>query len=289
MQRGRKESLSVYYYIRDLSLRDYIEFQEKDELVLLDDIVYNNIYKMYKISTLNTPNPFERGRGLVHFDDLLFSCLVDVDGTSSTPEQYNRVVVYDKYLNVIEDSLYIVDYISGNIIMLDSIIPKYIDYYWYYVSIVDGWSSLSSASVPVVVIDINNISKTGYQLGGGKKVSRKSNIYLFASSSAERSDILEILYDSLYLKTCPLYDFPHGSALDYDGTFYNRKNNLNKSTNLFSRTVVSGTSNLRFENVEAKNINLPLTLSINNEASTLSDLTAYRAKVTFDLVSYTQG
>jgi hypothetical protein len=59
-------------------LKDYIEFQEKDELTLVDDNLYSNLYKIYKINTLNTPNPFERGRGLVHFDDLTFSCLVDI-------------------------------------------------------------------------------------------------------------------------------------------------------------------------------------------------------------------
>ena len=47
MQLGRKEALSVYYYIRDLSLKDYIEFQEKDELTLVDDILYSNLYKIY--------------------------------------------------------------------------------------------------------------------------------------------------------------------------------------------------------------------------------------------------
>ena len=287
MQRSRKESLSVYYYIRDLALKDYFEFQEKDELQLVDDVLYNTMYKTYKIITTNTPYPFERGRGLLYFDTLDFSCLVTVDNNYDTPEQSNRIVIYDKYLNIIEDSLYIVDYVTGHIIMLENIVPKYIDYYWYYISIVDGWSAVSSSTAPVIVIDINNLTKSGFQLGGGKKITRKSSIYLFASSSSERSDLVEILYDSLYLKTCPLYDFPHGSALDYDGTFYNRKNNLNKETNMFSRTVVSGTSNLRFENVEARNINLPLTLSINNEASTLSDLNAYRAKITFDLVSYT--
>lgn len=288
MYRLRKEDLSVYRYFRDIVLKDFIEYQEKDELIFNNDRSSASL-SVYNISTLNSPNPFEHGRGIVYFDNLENVCLVNTTTFSGTPEQSNRVFVYDESLDLIDENLYRVDYVDGNILTTPSIIPKYIDYYWHYISLVDEWSNLSASSVPIVVLDISGTIKTGYQLGGGKKVIRKGNIYIFSSSSSERSDITELIYDNLYLKNCPLYDFERGSVLDFDGTFFNRKNNYDKSTNLFSRATVSGTSNLKFEEVEAKNINLPLTMGRRNGSATLSDLNAFRSRISFDLVSYTQG
>lgn len=288
MYKIRKEDLSVYRYLRDLVLVDFIEFQEKDELVL-NKARSDNTTSVYDIVSYTTPSPFEHGRGIVYFDELNNECLVNTDTVSGTPEQSNRVFVYDESLTTISGNLYRVDYVDGKVIIPAYIEPKYIDYYYQYISLVDEWSGLTAASAPVVVLDIAGTNKSGYQLGGGKKVTRRSNIYIFASSASERADITELIYDGLYLKTCPLYDFPTGSVLEYDGTFYNSKNSTDKSTNLFSRAVVSGTSNLRFDDVEARNINLPLTTSRRNESATLSDLNAFRARISFDLVSYTQG
>jgi hypothetical protein len=287
MQLIRQEDLSIYRYLRDIVLSDYIEFQEKEELTLSKDRL-TTPHKVYDIQTSVVPSPFERGRGIVYFDDLTsdYINLIDRTTTSGTPEQSSRVVVYDKYLNTIEDSSYMIDYLSGKIIMLEGIQPKYIDYYSYYVSLIDSWDSLPTSSPPVVVIDINSTKKKGYQLGGGKEINRSCNLFIFSSSSSERSDLTEILHDGLYQKTCPIYNFDRGSALDYDGTFFNRKRNMDKATNLFNRTVVSGTSNIRFEDVESKNINLPLTLTRRSESATLSDLTAKRSKISFTLAYY---
>lgn len=285
MYKIRKEDLSVYRYLRDLVLVDFIEFQEKDELVL-NKTRSDNTTSVYDIVSHTTPSPFEHGRGIVYFDELNNECLVNTDTVSGTPEQSNRVFVYDESLTTISGNLYRVDYVDGKVIIPAYIEPKYIDYYYQYISLVDEWSGLTAASAPVVVLDIAGTNKSGYQLGGGKKVTRRSNIYIFASSASERADITELIYDGLYLKTCPLYDFPTGSVLEYDGTFYNSKNSTDKSTNLFSRAVVSGTSNLRFDDVEARNINLPLTTSRRNQSATLSDLNTHRSRISFNLVSY---
>jgi len=282
---ARKEDSSIYRYFRDVVLSDFIEFQEKDELVL-SNFSTSSQYKIYDIVTDLYPSPLENGRGLTYFDDLSSSTLVDLTTTSGTPEQSSRITVYDRYMNILDESSYMVDYVSCKVIMLDTSVPKYIDYHWYYVGMVDGWDSLAVSSPPIVVMDIEKTKKTGYQLGGGKKVIRKCNLFIFSSSSSERLDLTEVLYDGLYLKTCPIYDFSSGLVLDFDGTFRNRRNNLDKSTNLFNRTVVSGTSNMSFEDVEAKNINLPLTLSRRNESTTLTNLNAYRSKISFNLVYY---
>ena len=285
MYRARKEDLSLYFYLKDVALKDYIELQEKDELSLSNEVTFSN-NKIYNIISSSSPSPFQFGRGITYFDDLTNECLVNTTTISGTPEQSDRVIVYDKNLNILEDDTYIVDYISGRIILLQSVQPKYIDYYYHYVGLVDDWAYLPASQPPMVVLDMSATSKGGYQLGGGKKTSRKCSLHIFASSSSERSDLTELLYDSLFLKNCPIYDFERGSALDYDGTFFNRKNNLDKTTNLFSRATVSGVSNLRFEDVESRNINLSMVSSTRNESAVLSDLNKYRSRINFNLESY---
>lgn len=285
MYRSRKEDTSVYLYIKDIVLQPFTEFQEKDILRYSTTMSTDTTY-VYEIETYLDPSPFERGRGILYFDDLSNSPLVNCTTYSGTPEQSNRVTVYDDDMNIVDENLYIVDYVDGRIITYPSVSVKYIDYYWNYVSLVDEWSAITAASTPVVVLDLNAVNKVGYQMGGGRKVIRKGNLIVFASSPAERNDLTEVLYDGIYLKSCPLYDFPKGSVLDYDGTFYNRKNNMNKATNLFDRSLVPYSSSLRFESVDSKNISLPLAMTKGKDDVTLSDLNAYRARITFDLVSY---
>lgn len=285
MYKLRKEDSSVYLYLKDLVLSEFIEFQEKDSLVY-SDTMSSEKYKVYTIDSYSDVNPFARGRGIVYFDDLSNEPLAASATYSGTREQINRVIVYDEVLSIINETDYVVDYVDGRILALTEEIPAYVDYYWNYVGIVDEWDMVSTAKVPVVVLDINATKKEGFQLGGGKKVIRKGSVIIFASSSSERNDITEVLYDGLYLKSCPLYEFEKGMVLDYDGTFKGRKENLIKDTNLFSRITIDHTSNLMFENVEMRHINLPTA----STASTLpSDLNAYRSRITFDLVSYVEG
>lgn len=284
----RKEDLSVYLYLKDRLLADFIEFEEKDELLYSNDLS-SDTTDVYQIQSFSEPSPYERGRGLVYFDDLTGQQLVNDTTFSGTPEQSNRVTVYDTDLNVISDQNYMIDYIDGRIITTTSVVPKYIDYFWNYVSVVDEFSAITAADPPVVVLDIHGTDKTGYQLGAGKKVIRKVMVHIFASSPAERNDLTEAIYDGLYLKCCPLYELSQGSVLEYDGTFFGRKYNLNKDETLFSRATVSGTSRLLFDHVSSRNINLPLAMTKGRDEVTLSDLNAYRSKITFDLLSYTDG
>lgn len=286
MYRLRKEDSSVYLYLKDLVLSSFIEFQEKDSLIYSASMS-NSDYKVFTVDSYLEPSPFSRGRGITYFDDLSNTPLVCSTTYSGTPEQSNRVTLYTDSLAVIPENDYIVDYVDGRVLMLNDTIPSYIDYYWNYVSLVDEWSLVQTSKAPAVVIDINSTKKEGFQLGGGKKVTRKGSLIVFASSAAERKDMIEVLYDGMYLKSCALYDFEEGVVLDYDGTFKGRKSNLDKATNLFSRTTVSGSSNLKFEDVESRHISLPLTdISNNNYPSSIN---AYRARVDFSLVSYIEG
>ena len=288
MFRLRKEDTSLYLYIKDLALNYFVEFQKQENLFKVEEMSQGTS-DVYEIDSLLEPSPFERGRGLVYFDEGFDSCLVNSTTYSGTPEQSSRVTVYDQSMVVISATSYMLDYIDGRVVCGKNVTPTYIDYYWNYVSVVDEWSAIQAADSPVVVVDISGTDKKGFQLGGGKQVDRKVNIHVFASSTAERNDLTEVIYDALYLKSCAFYELPQGSVLDYDGTFYGRRENSNKEETLFSRETVSGTSRLMFENVTSRHINLPIAMSKGRDDIMLSDLNAYRSKLTFDLRTYVEG
>ena len=284
MRKLRKEDLSLYYYIKDIVLNDFIEKEYDVPLEFMASISSSTSF-VYEALTEMLPDPATRGRGLVYFDT--------VSGTSPycdrglpLREQSNRVVVYDSNGNIIDENSYVIDYIDCRIVTSGTVTPAAIDYYWNYISVVDEWAAIEAADPPVVVLDIQGTDKTGYQIGPGRKDVRKVDIHIFASSPSERNDIVETIYDSLYLKSIPLYDFPQGSVLDYDGTFFNRKNNMNKDTNLFDRTVLSNTSMLHFDKVSDRHVNLPLVMTRGTNELFLSDLNAYRSKISFEMYSY---
>ena len=117
---------------------------------------------------------------------------------------------------------------------------------------------------------------------------RKADIHIFASNTAERNDIVDTITNGLYSKSIPVYEFPEGSVLDYDGTFYGRRENMSRTDVLFSREVdEENIGNMMFDKVSARHVNLPLIMTRGTNEVMLSDLNAYRSKVTFDIVSYT--
>ena len=286
----RKSDLSLYYYIKNQALVNFIEKEEMVSLGYIAELSCEKESYVYEALTNMLPSPTARGRGWVYFDDG-FEMTLCSTVTSGTPEQSNKITVYDTLGSGISDQEYMIDYIDGRVVTSGTVpqVPAYIDYYWNYVSVVDEWAAIEAADPPVVVIDIMGTDKAGYQLGGGKKIIRKVDIHVFASSTSERNDLTEVLYDSLYLKSSPLYDFPEGTVLDYDGTWYGRNKNMNKQETLFNRTRVQGVNNLSFEDVVARHVSLPLLMTRNRDEVMLSDLNAYRAKVSFNLVSYTDG
>lgn len=282
----RKEDLSLYYYIKDIALCNFIEQEEGVSLSLIEEMSTSQTY-VYEAVTSMLPSPTERGRGWVYFDT--------ASGTQChrnypTLEQSNRVTVYDASASGISDSEYVIDYLDGRVITSGTVTPASIDYYWNYVSVVDEWAAIEAADPPVLVIDIHGTDKGGYQLGSGVKVTRKVDIHIFASSPAERNDLVDTIYNALYLKSFPIYDFPQGSVLDYDGLFYGRRNNMDKTATPFDRTTVSGViGSMEFNKVTSRHINLPLIMSRGRNEVSLSDLNAYRSKVSFEVQYYTEG
>ena len=299
----RKSDLSLYLYLKDTVLKDFIEVEENIPLQLMPELSDLMSY-VYEAVTTMDPIPTDPGRGWVYFDTVsgTNNCtpFTSVSGTNGdgnfafgTPEQSERVVVYETVGGIVPWQDYMIDYIDGRIISSRALESPYVSYYWNHVSVVDEWATIEAAEPPVCVLDIHGTDKKGYQLGGGKKVIRKVDIHIFASSPSERNDLVEMIYDGLYNKSCSLYDFVTGSVLDYDGTFYGRRdlldripNPTNKLTFLFDRGTISNVGSLYFDNVTSRHVNLPVLMSQSGSQVMLSDLNAYRAKITFDLMLF---
>ncbi len=298
----RKEDLSLYHYIKDIVLLDFVETEELVNMKLLPEMCGFSSYVYEYVSDLE-PSPTERGRGWRYFDPpsggLSYEPYPSVSGINGdgdpafgTPEQSNSVIVYETTssgLTAIPVSDYMVDYVDGRIVSLRQLNSPRITFSWNYVSVVDEWAAIEAADPPVIVIDVNATDKYGYQFGGGKRSVRKVDIHIFASNTAERNDISEALYDGLFLKSCPIYDFNTGDVLDFDGTFYGRKNAIspsNKLTYLFDRKRVTSVSSLKFDAVTSKHINLPLVMTTGTDEVMLSDLNAYRSRISFEMYSY---
>jgi hypothetical protein len=324
MRSLRKEDLSLYYHLKHVGLFEFIEQEylaplqklETEEFCSTDFQVYEALTEWCEDPDGFAPDPTERGRGWVYLDSgavvsgtnqcLPYSTVsgTDMEGNIilGIPEQSSRVKVYAipssisphsldpnaAEIFLVDDTDYIVDYIDGRIVTDPGVVPTHVTYHWNYVSLVDEWAAVEASDPPVVVIDMHGTDKSGYQLGGGKKQVRKVDLHVFATNPAERNDIVEELLDSLFNKSAPLYDFPLGTMLDYDGTWYGRKENDNKLTSLFNRQHASHViGNMEFENVTSRHVSLPLVMTRDRNEVMLSDLNAYRSKVSFDLVTYT--
>lgn len=199
------------------------------------------------------PSPISKGRGLVLFDEVS-------DCVDTTQEQVTRV-------NVSGASSYQVNYVLGTIKNPD-VAPTSIDYYWNYISVVDGWPGSDTPDLPVVAIDIESGNRDGFQLGGGHRSSRGVDIHVFATSNGERDDITETLFDNLYNRRIPVIDYSQGDYLDHNG-FYD-------STFTAPRL---DTAHIYFENVQYRTINNP---------AEWSDLNQYRSVISFNAVSFVE-
>jgi hypothetical protein len=306
MKNLRKEDLSLYLYIKDVVLTEFRETEEYAQLSFMSELSSQSSY-VYECLTALAPSPAEHGRGWVYFDPPdggvfcepypnFYGLNGDGNPAFGTPEQSNSVILYETTssgLSMVDWREYMIDYVDCRIISQRELSTPKVSFVWNYISVVDEWAVIEASNSPVVVIDVGGTDKFGYQLGGGKKSMRKVDIHIFASNPAERNDISETLYDGLFNRSCPLYDFPAGSIIDYDGTFYGRRGLLdrdpdpsNKLTYLFDRSKVSKISKLQFDEVSARNINLPLVMTRSQDNVILSDLNAYRSRISFKMFSY---
>lgn len=265
MQKFRKEDLSVHHYLRFNVLNEYVETEYSASFNYLDSVSVTGSY-VYEAASDVAPSPTSLGRGWVY-----------LDAYGDTTQQSGSITVYDSNNVIISGSNYKIDYIDGRIITASlSIVPSTVTYKYFYVSLVNEWEDVQAAKAPVVVLQLESFRKEGFQLGGGKRVPRNGRCHIFASNRAERDDIMELIYDGLYNKSCPSQSWSKGSILDWDGTF-------NSS---YVYETISKQSNLHFDNVRARQISPPLfgdTAGTADVYGMLSDLNRYRARIDFEL------
>jgi hypothetical protein len=261
------EDLSLHHYIKDCILSDFTEI-ESTTLSYLEDQSTTGSY-VYAADSTITPSPIGIGRGWKY-----------IDSWTDTTEQQNSVTIYDELGTVISGSNYLIDYIDGRIIFSNqSIIPYSVTYKWNYVSVVDEWQLVESSDVPIVVVDISGFFKEGFQIGAGKKVPRTVTLHIFASDTSERDAIMETLYDGLYLKSCPNQSFPKGTLLDWNGTFNTK----------YEYSVIDNSSSLKFDNISAKAMSIPLLSIPNRDVTQLSDTNRYRARINLEMFHWNEG
>lgn len=298
----RKEELSIFNYIRDIVLSNYIILEEGVPLVYNHRLSSNTSF-VYELGISTKPAPYDIGRGFTYFDDpndmdsvgyspcdlypLVSGTVYGSDEVVlGTPEQSNRIKVYDEDRELISDYNYLVDYVDCRIVTSGTVNPAFIDYSWNYVSLLDDWEKMTTVETPIVVVNLSNSNKKGYQLGGGSRVVRNLVLYVFCNNSIEKKEITDVLYDGFYNKTVPIYKYPLGTVLDYDGTWYGRKINKNKLTSLFDRTTASfSIGNMFFEDIVAKDIEIGAVNRAENVF--LSKVNKFRSRIEMKAIYYT--
>lgn len=270
MKQLRKEDLSIHHYIRYAILTEYAETEYTVPLEYLPDISTTGSY-VYQAASSMDPLPSTRGRGWAY-----------IDAYGDITEQQNSVIVYDGSSAIISGTNYMVDYIDGRIIVASQALdPKSATYQYFYVALVNDWDTLQDSGVPIIALNIESTTKEGFQLGGGRYVTRRGRLNIFATNQAERDDLGELLYDGLREKCCPNQNWTKGSMIDWNGTF-------NQD---YVYELIQYQSSLHFINVNYRKISPGLfDFRIPSfDMTMLSDLNRYRAIINFDIVHWEEG
>jgi hypothetical protein len=269
----RMEDMSLQHWIKDVVIP--LKWVEK---VVNAPLVFNSEKSVYEAEIQWLPSFLDEGRGWVFFEPQGTETCV-VSNIPST-EQSTRVTVYNEVGTAIGASLYTVNYKEGTIAIpgggtttADGT-PTTIDFYQYYVSIIDGWPGTKPPELPVVAVEIKGYDKRPFQLGGGRKSVRTVAIDIFATSSAERDDLTEFLHDSIYNRHLPVFDFRDGEPLTYDGEF----------NTTWSGTLLKMNNNddalFYFRNIKVEHI---------TGRQDWSDLNRWRSRITFEMESFRDG
>lgn len=270
---ARMEDMSLQHWIKDVVIP--LKWVEK---VVNVPLVFSSEKSAYEAEIQWLPSFLDEGRGWVFFEQAGSGTCVTSDLPAS--EQSTRVTVKNESGSTITASLYTVNYKEGTIALpgggttTAEGTPTTVDFYQYYVSVIDGWPGTEPPDLPVVAVEMKSYSKEGFQLGGGRKAIRRVVIDIFATSSAERDDLTEFLYDSFYSRHIPVFDFREGEPLTYEGTF----------NPAWTAPLLQLNNNddaiFYFRNVKAENI---------TGRQDWSDLNRWRSRITFDMESYRDG
>jgi len=269
----RMEDMSLQHWIKDVVIP--LKWVEK---VVNAPLAFNSEKAVYEAEIQWLPSFLDEGRGWVYFDPAGSGTCVVSDIPST--EQSTRVTVKNEGGSAISPSLYSVNYKEGTIILpgggttTAEGTPTTADFFQYYASIIDGWPGTEPPELPVVAIEIKGYDKQPFQLGGGRKSVRKVAIDIFSTSSAERDDLTEFLYDALYNRHIPVFDFRDGEPLTYDGEF----------NPTWSGTLLQLNDNddaiFYFRNVKVEHI---------TGRQDWSDLNRWRSRITFEMESFRDG
>ncbi len=269
---ARMEDMSLQHWIKGALLP--LKWVENVTNVPL---VFNADKARFEADIVWLPNFLDEGRGWVYFDPVgAGSCVVN---SIPSTEQTTRIEVLNETGGTISSSNYTVNYADGAIVASGGTttpdgVPTTIEFVQYYVSIIDGWPGTEPPTPPVVAIELLNYDKQPFQLGGGRKAVRNGAMHIFATSSSERDDLTEFLFDAIYNRHIPVLDFREGEPLNYDGTF-----NTTFSGSLLQLNT-NDDSIFYFRNVKATYI---------NARQDWSDLNRWRSKVTFTMESFRDG
>ncbi len=273
MKNATKEFLSLFYYIKDRVLIDFIEEDLNVPLILESD-------GLYHATSIMEPSPTGFGRGLVYFS--VVNGKADWSREQGRGGSVDMIKVYEAgNPTPLPQNMYTVYYPIAAVSLTPSGVGRHIvraDYYWHYVSVLDAWPSHPIPELPVISVEMPVTNKYGFQLGTGVRNVRGCVIHIFASSSLELKELTETLFDGLYQRCIPVYDFGVGGhPLNFDGTFNLRWSTSPVNSGTYNN-FVPGYSVMQPQNVKATRAGLPPT--------SVSDIDRYRSRITFDLESF---
>jgi hypothetical protein len=270
---ARMEDMSLQHWIKDVVIP--LNWVEK---VVNVPLAFESEKSVFEAEIQWLPSFLDEGRGWVFFEPAGSGTCVVSDIPST--EQSTRVTVKNEGGSVIDSSLYDVNYKEGTIAVPGGGMttaqgtPTTVDFYQYYVSIIDGWPGTEPPDPPIVAVELRGYDKRPFQLGAGRRAVRTVVIDIFATSSAERDDLTEFLHDALYNRHIPVFDFREGEPLNYDGTY----------NTTWSGTLLQLNNNddaiFYFRNIKVENI---------TGRQDWSDLNRWRSRITFEMESFRDG
>lgn len=269
---ARMEDMSLQHWIKGTLIP--LKWVEK---VVNVPLTYNNDKARFEAEITWLPNFLSEGRGWVYFDPYgTDSCVVNSVPAS---EQTSRVTVYNESGSTIDSTHYTINYLDGAIVASGGTstpdgVPTTVDFYQYYVSVIDGWPGTDPPDAPLVAVEMGSYQKGPYQIGPGRISRRNMTIHISATSSSERDDLTEFLYDAFYNRHLAVLDFRQGEPLNYDGTY-----NTNWTGDVLQLNL-NDDALFHFRNVRAELIDF---------RQEWSDINQWRSKVTFVAESYRQG
>ena len=270
---AKLEDMSLQHWLKEVILP--IKWIES---VVNNPLTYSPERERFEANITWFPNFLQEGRGWVYFETVVSGSLVP--DSPPTAEQTTQVEVRNEVGAVISPSNYTINYKDGAIIASGGTttpegVPTEVDYSQYYVSLLDAWPGVDPPDAPIVAIEMGKYQKKGRQLGGGRIAIRTFTIHIFATSSSERDDLTEWLYDSFFQRHIPVVDYRSGEPLNYDGTF-----NSNYTGTLLQLDT-NDDALFYFDDIKAEPINMNF--------GEIDDINRFRAKITLTARAYRDG